>query len=80
MRSGPCRTPERCVATSLPAAALSLAPDATALLPSTAPELFAKFTAATAVPDRPTASATIATTIAGEGSLGFIWGPPPQRT
>src|SRR3954469_981158 len=65
----PLALPARAVATSLPAATLSGVRADTALLPSTAPALRAKSTAATAVPDRATTRAMIATTIAGEGVL-----------
>ena len=60
------------VATSLPCAVPSETVDATALLPSTAPALRAKSTAATAVPDSATASAMSATTIAGDGILPLM--------
>ena len=59
------------VATSLPAAERSDALAPTALLPSTAPALCAKSTAATAVPERATTSAMMATTMAGDGRRSF---------
>src|SRR3954469_14390238 len=72
----PLALPARAVATSLPAATLSGVRADTALLPSTAPALRAKSTAAIAVPDRATTRATIATTIAGDGVLRRIGTPP----
>ena len=80
MRCGPARGRPLWVATSRPVACLRRsAPLATALLPSTAPEFSAKLTAATAVPVVAMTSATIATTIAGDGRLelgqhGFLPG------
>src|ERR1700709_291583 len=67
--SRPLSGPARAVATSLPGGSLSGVWADTALLPSTAPALRAKSTAATAVPDRATTRAMIATTIAGDGLL-----------
>jgi hypothetical protein len=61
---------------SLPAARCSEERAETALLPSTAPALRAKSTAATAVPDNATTRATIATTIAGDGVLRRMDTPP----
>ena len=73
----PLSEPERLVATSLPAALSSVAPLNTALLPSTAPALRAKLTAATLVPPSATNSAISATTMAGDGLRNLM--EPPLR-
>ena len=75
----PASSPRDAVATSLPLRRLSEELADTALLPSTAPALRAKLTAATPVPVIANTSAITETTIDGEGVLTFTSPPPPVR-
>src|SRR3954453_14882960 len=72
----PFSEPLLAVATSLPAARLPDDPAPTALLPSTAPALRAKLTAAIDVPAAANTSAMMDTTSDGEGRRNMFKAPP----